>query len=102
MTLPNGYELKTTFWDDFSIAEKFGVPAIKDTFIRIYKEWKDNIEYATELSIVMNLKCWEHYEKHNEKLSQLYEKYYYTMDTYILDSKKYNDKDKSYYLSITD
>lgn len=102
MTLPNGYELKTTFWEDFSIAEKFGVLAIKDTFARVYKEWKDNIEYATELSIVMNLKCWEYYEKHNEKLSQLYEKYYYDMDTYILDSKKYSDKDKSYYLSVTD
>ena len=27
-----GYKPFTTFWDDFSIAEKFGKDAIKDTF----------------------------------------------------------------------
>lgn len=102
MKLINGYELKTTFWEDFTIAEQFGVSAIKDTFTRAYKEWKDNIEYATELSIVMNLKCWEHYDKNNDELTQLYQEYYEDIDTYILDSKKYSDKDKEYYLKITD
>lgn len=28
----NGYETKTTFWEDFSIADVFGVSAVKDTY----------------------------------------------------------------------
>ena len=28
----NGYEMKTTFWNDFTIADAFGINAIKDTF----------------------------------------------------------------------
>ena len=27
----NGYEAKTTFWTDFSIADMFGVEGVKDT-----------------------------------------------------------------------
>ena len=30
----------TTFWQDFSIADAFGVAAIKDTFKRAFAEWK--------------------------------------------------------------
>ena len=29
--LENGYELQTTFWNDFSIADRFGLSAIQDT-----------------------------------------------------------------------
>lgn len=28
----NGYETQTTFWEDFSNADKFGESAIRDTF----------------------------------------------------------------------
>ena len=35
-----GYEEKTTFWDDFSIADAFGMVAIKDTYRRAFNEWK--------------------------------------------------------------
>lgn len=42
MTLDNGYEMQTTFWQDFTIADAFGIDAIKDTFNRAFKEWKDN------------------------------------------------------------
>ena len=33
----NGYEMMTTSWQDFNIADKFGVAAIKDTYKRAYK-----------------------------------------------------------------
>lgn len=36
----NGYELQTTFGDDFSIADRFGLSAIQDTFNRAFEEWK--------------------------------------------------------------
>lgn len=50
-------EWKTTFWSDFSIADAFGMEAVKDTFRRAFKGWKDNYIYLTELEIVMNWKC---------------------------------------------
>lgn len=41
----NGYELQTTFWEDFSIADRFGLSAIQDTFKRAFEEWKNNYKY---------------------------------------------------------
>ena len=66
MTLPNGYEMTTTFMMDFSIADKFGITAIKDTYKRAFEEWKDSYVYLTELVIVLNLKIWEWYEKNED------------------------------------
>ena len=44
-----GYVPQTTFYEDFSIADQFGLDAIKDTFNRAFKHWKDNYVYLTEL-----------------------------------------------------
>lgn len=30
----NGYDLITTFWEDFSIADKYGIAGVKDTYRR--------------------------------------------------------------------
>lgn len=54
-----GYQPKTTFWMDFSIADKFGIAAIKDTYDRAFKEWKTNHVYLTELVMVLNHKIWQ-------------------------------------------
>lgn len=51
-----GYEPQTTFWTDFSIADKFGHEAVDDTFYRAFNEWKDNYVYLTELVMVLNHK----------------------------------------------
>lgn len=72
MTLPNGYEMKTTFWSDFTIADKFGIDAIKDTYKRAFKEWKENYVYLTELVIVLNYKIWEFYEKGDTEYAAVY------------------------------
>lgn len=37
--LLNAYEPKTTFWMDFSIADKFELYAIKDTYKQAFNEW---------------------------------------------------------------
>lgn len=37
----NGYDLITTFWEDFSIADKYGIAGVKDTYKRAFSEWKD-------------------------------------------------------------
>ena len=60
----NGYEPKTTFWTDFSIADMFGTEGVKDTYNRAKEDWQDSIEYMTELAMVLNHKSWQHNGKH--------------------------------------
>lgn len=65
------YECKTTFWDDFTIAENFGKNAILDTYKRAFEEWKDDYIYLTELVMVLNHKIWHWYER-NELVARIY------------------------------
>lgn len=37
-----GYKPFTTFWQDFSIADTYGLQAIQDTFNRAFDEWKED------------------------------------------------------------
>lgn len=48
-----GYRPFTTFFEDFSIADAFGVDAIKDTFHSAMRSWGADIKYLTELAMVM-------------------------------------------------
>ena len=56
-----GYTPKTTFWEDFSIADKFGLAAVKDTYNRAFDAWKSDHIYLTELVLVLNWKIGQHY-----------------------------------------
>lgn len=95
-----GYEMKTTFWGDFTVAELLdGEKGVKDTYKRAFKSWKDDKVYATEMNMVLNWKSWQWAEK-NKKLSMLYADLYYEMRDYILDNWKGDDL--SYYLQTTD
>lgn len=82
------YQTKTTFFADFSIAENFGIKAVKSTFVRAFQEWKSNYVYVTELCVIMNLKCWNHYEKGNTEISELYSELYYLVRDYAYDTFK--------------
>ena len=79
------YEVKTTFFDDFSIADRFGAAAIKDTYKRAFNEWKNNYVYITELCMVLNHKCWMWYDK-NETISELYGDLYYKCRDWCLEN----------------
>lgn len=96
----NGYETKTTFWQDFSIADAFGNDAIQDTYNRAFGEWKTNYIYLTELVLVLNWKCWYWYENKNEERSLLYEKLFYEAQEYALDNLK--GKEFDYFFHTTD
>ena len=39
----NGYTVQTTFWEDFTIADLFGLSAIRDTYNRAFKEWNEDL-----------------------------------------------------------
>lgn len=87
MTLPNGYTMTTTFFEDFQIANAFGVEAVKDTYNRAFKEWKDNYVYLTELVIALNLMIWATYGK-NDKLSEVYNELWMKADEYACNNLK--------------
>lgn len=104
-------EWKTTFYSDFTIADHFGLNAVKDTYNRAFNEWKSNTEYVTELSMTLNHKIWEHYYKEQEetapqkkeyedKLARLYDKLWREIDYWCIKNLKGNDL--NYYYQITD
>lgn len=64
-----GYKPKTTFYTDFSIADAFGADAITDAYKRAFEQWHNDTEYITELTMVLNWKIWEHYEKNDKYFS---------------------------------
>jgi len=100
MMLTDTYEAKTTFWMDFSIADRFGVSAVKDTFRRAFRGWKDNVEYCSELVMVLNHKLWQHYEAGNEVLARVYNDLWEKADSYGLEHFK--GEDLSYFYQTLD
>ena len=96
-----GYEPKTTFWGDFSVADDYheSEDGVRDTFNRAFEQYKDDKVYGTELSMVLNHKSWQ-WEKKNPELSKLYVKLWNKIDIYILDH--WNKEDLKYYLEVTD
>lgn len=96
----DGYKFKTTFWQDFTIADHFGIEAVKDIYKRAFKEWKNNTEYLTELVLVLNWKIWQHYEQDHHALASLYNTLWEQADNYALDHLKGNDL--TYYLNTID
>ncbi|MCC8175518.1 MAG: hypothetical protein LIO91_03700 [Bacteroidales bacterium] len=112
-----GYKSITTFWDDFSIADRFGLSAVKDTFNRAFKEWKDNYKYLTELVIVLNHKLWWHYERgqqllqladdnsrqlaaHHDNLGRLYNTLWRRANNYA--HTRLKGKEMAYFFNVTD
>ena len=57
-----GREPHTTFWQDFSIADAYGLKAIQDTYNRAFAEWRTNAVYIAEFVVTLNHKIWYHYE----------------------------------------
>jgi len=94
-----GYKQITTFFQDFSIADNFGVSAIKDTYKRAFNEWKSNYKYLTELVMVLNWKIWEHNEK-NEEYAKVYNELWEKTDAYACENLK--GEELSYFYSTTD
>lgn len=88
----SGYEPITTFWQDFSIADKFGNNAIADTYRRAKSEWKDNYKYWTELCLVLNHKIWQWHERDNQR-AILYDKLWREADAM---TAEWSDEEQEY------
>ena len=94
-----GYKPITTFWKDFSIADRFGLDAIQDTYNRAFSEWKDDYKYLTEFVMVLNHKCWDYYRKNKEKYYELYLKLFEEANAYALNNLK--DEEFGYFYEVT-
>lgn len=94
-----GYHPITTFWDDFSIADRFGPDAVLDTYRRAFSEWKGNYKYLTELVMVLNHKIWQHYG-HDDRLAWTYNELWCKADGYACENL--TGDELNYYFDVTD
>lgn len=86
-----GYKPKTTYYMDFGIAERFGESAVRDTYRRAFKYHHEDIEWMTEICMVLNWKIHEHYGR-NDKLAKLYNDLWRECDSWILECEDNDDK----------
>ena len=94
-----GYTPITTFYTDFSIADRFGLEAIKDTYQRTFNEWQHDHHYITELVMVLNWKIWRWHEV-NDEYAKLYNHLWQQLDAWCVDNLK--DEALDYYYKTTD
>lgn len=95
-----GYKPITTFYQDFSIADRFGYSAVKDTCQRGLKTAQFlGYKELTEFAMVLNWKVWEHYQS-NPTLAEVYQDLWEEVDEFIQDTLK--GEELQYYYRTTD
>ena len=95
-----GYEPITTFYEDFFIADRFGLSAVKDTYRRGLKSAESlGYKYLTEFVMALNWKIHEHYGQ-NDALARLYTDLYELGDNYARENL--TGDELSYYYDTTD
>ena len=95
-----GYKPQTTFYEDFSIADAFGISAIKDTFKRGLETCQAlGYIYLTEFVMALNWKIWEHYQT-NDTFGRLYSDLW--MKAQDIAQTTLQGEELSYYYRTTD
>lgn len=88
-----GYKPLTTYFSDFSIAEWFGEDSIKDTYKRAVAEHKNNVEWITEICMVLNHKSWQHSKDGVvDEIGKIYLDLYYELRDAITGYEDDNDE----------
>ena len=103
MCRATGYTPKTTFWQDFAIAEADAVRGVRETYERIMNEWSDNYIYLTELVMVLNWNIWYWYKGEScyaKDLTEAYNELWEKTSEYALDHLQ--DDELDYYLRTVD
>lgn len=95
-----GLTIQTTFWDDFSIADRFGVKAVNDTYKRGFVYAKADYKYLTEFIIVLNHKIWQLHGQGRMELAKAYDKLWRLADEYAMENLKGDEL--TYYINTTD
>ena len=94
------YNFQTSFWEEFCIAEQYyGSEGIVEHYNLVFEQWKDNLEYLTELVLVLNWKIYQWYQV-NDSLGLTYDALWRRTDSYAMETLKGDDL--HYYLSVLD
>lgn len=81
-----GYKPITTFYEDFSIADAFGLRAVMDTYKRGFETAKFmGYKELTEFVMVLNWKIWEH-NGYDGALAQLYQTLWLQTDEWVCEN----------------
>lgn len=81
-----GYTPITTFYTDFSIADAFGMSAIRDTYRRgLETALALGYKELTEFVMALNWKIYEHYN-HNNAYAELYNDLWMQANDYARDN----------------
>lgn len=90
----------TTFDMDFTIADAFGLSAIKDTYERGLPFALTDAHYFAEFVLVLNHKIWEWYQR-DEDIARLYNTLWSTADA-MINSSHFTPEEISYILRYLD
>ena len=96
----HNFDVQTTFWEDFGIADCFSKSAIKDTYKRAMQYAKTNYKYLTELSLVLNHRLWMHYNNGNQEYAKVYDEIWRKCHNYA--HKHLKGEEFQFYYNVTD
>ena len=97
-----GYEPKTKMWGRFSVEDVVFNPNrndIEKVYEMCFKRHKDDRIEGTELSMVLNWKIWQWYEKNND-LAKLYDELWRDCGSYCDDN--FSKDELEYFYKIID
>jgi len=80
-----GFKFETNVWELFTEAEQKEDVDIEELYRKLFRDWRNDVKLVAELSMCMNWKLWEHYEKKNESLAELYNSLRMRVHDYALD-----------------
>lgn len=95
-----GFKFETNVWELFTEAEQRDDVDIEELYRKLFREWRNDVKLVAELSMCMNRKLWEHHEKGDENLAELYNRLWMKVHDYALDT--FTWEDGAYYFRITD
>lgn len=95
-----GFKFETNVRELFTEAEQRDDVDIEELYRKLFRDWRNDVKLVAELSMCMNWKLWEHYEKGNESLAELYNTLRLRVHDYALDV--FTWEDGAYYFRITD
>jgi hypothetical protein len=96
----NGYEPKTTYWQDFYIAAMFGGKAIRSTYRKAKREWGTDEVYFTEISMVLNHLLWFFWQHKRHDVAIVFDELWRDSTDHVYTS--WTEEQRRYFWEITD
>lgn len=95
-----GFKFETNVRELFTEAEQKDDVDIEELYRKLFREWRNDVKLVAELSMCMNWKLWEHHEKGDERLAELYDSLWVRVHGYASDT--FTWEDGAYYFRVTD